>query len=387
MRKIDYLNGLRGVAAFQVVFHHFILAFYPALFFGGTWTNHLPEGTEDAVSKSVFTVLWDGNFAVCIFFILSGFVLSHKFFLKKEQEIVTASAVKRYFRLALPVAFSILVAFVFMKLSLFYNQQAGVTAGSGWLSSFWTFRPDFQESLRQAFYGTFFLDTFDYNIVLWTIAHEFMGSFLIYAFLAIVGKSRNRHFAYAALIIVFWQTYYLAFILGLILSDTIAHERMLIRKYDKTRLIRTAMLLLGLFLGSFPAGRDPQGTVYAFMAFPSLTDPRTLYHTLGAFFIMIVLLESRKMQKFFSYRYFLFLGEISFAMYLLHFIILGSFTSFVFLRLEPVMPYQYAAGLSFAASLPIIFLASYVVYKYVDRNAVKFSHYVYEKFFHHESER
>jgi len=210
MRKIEYLNGLRGVAAFEVIFHHFILAFYPALFFGGTWTNHMAGNMEDLASKSVFTVLWDGNFAVYIFFVLSGFVLSHKFFLKKEHEIVMASAVKRYFRLALPVAFSVLVAFILMKLSLFYNQPAGDAAGSGWLSSFWTFRPDFQESLRQAFYGTFFLDTFQYNVVLWTIAHEFMGLFLIYAFLAIVGKAKNRHFAYAALILVFWQTYYLA---------------------------------------------------------------------------------------------------------------------------------------------------------------------------------
>ena len=383
MRKIDYLNGLRGVAAFQVVFHHFILAFYPALFFGGEWRNHLPAGMEDAASRSVLTVLWDGNFAVCIFFVLSGFVLSHKFFLKKEHEIVTASAVKRYFRLALPVAFSILVAFALMKLSLFYNQPAGVEAGSGWLSSFWNFQPDFADSLSQAFYGIFFKDTFEYNVVLWTIAHEFMGSFLIYAFLAIVGKAKNRHFAYAALIIVFWQTYYLAFILGMILSDTIAHERALVRKYDKTKLIRTGLLVLGLLLGSFPAGRDPQGTMYAFMALSWLTDPGTLYHTLGAFLLMVVLLESRKMQQFFSFRYFLFLGEISFAMYLLHFIILGSFTSFVFIQLEPIMPYPYAVGLSFLASLPIILGVSYVVYKYVDRSAVKFSHILYEKIFDH----
>jgi|GEM_PF-6785916 len=49
----------------------------------------------------------------------------------------------------------------------------------------------------------------------------------------------------------------------MILSDTIAHERTLVRKYDKTKLLQTALLLLGLFLGSFPAGRDPHGTMYA----------------------------------------------------------------------------------------------------------------------------
>jgi len=386
MRKIRYLDGLRGVAAFQVVFHHFILAFYPALFFGGTWTNHMAAGREDFASRSVLSVLWDGNFAVCIFFVLSGFVLSHKFFLKKEHEIVTASAVKRYFRLALPVAFSVMLAFVLMKLSLFYNQPAGDVAGSGWLSSFWKFQPDFMDSLRQAFVGTFFSDAFDYNIVLWTIAREFLGSFLIFGFLAIFGKAKNRHWAYAALIVIFFQTYYLAFILGMMLSDIVAHERTILRKIDRKKILRTIFLLIGLFLGSFPAGRDPNGTMYAFMMSPWLSEPGTLYHTIGAFLLMTVLLESSRMQKFFSFRYFLFLGEISFAMYLLHFIILGSFSSFVFLKLQTMMPYRDAVILSFAASIPVILLASLLVYRYVDRNAVRFSHFLYEKFFnHHEA--
>ena len=362
MGKIEYLNGLRGIAALEVVFHHFILAFYPALFFGGTWVNHMAAGREDFASRSVLSVLWDGNFAVCIFFVLSGFVLSHKFFLKKEHEIITASAVKRYFRLAIPVAFSVLVAFVLMKFSLFYNQPAGDIAGSGWLTSFWKFQPDFMDSLRQAFIGTFFSNSFDYNIVLWTIAREFVGSFLIFGFLAIFGKAKNRYWAYIAAILVFLQTYYLAFVLGMMLSDFIAHERTLLRHIDPKKIIRTTCLLLGLFLGSFPTGRDPQETMYAFMNFPWMTDAGTLYHTLGAFLLMVVLLESRRMQKFFSFRYFLFLGEISFAMYLLHFIILGSFSSFVFLKLQPIMVYRDAVLLTSAASLPIILFASYIVY-------------------------
>jgi len=49
------------------------------------------------------------------------------------------------------------------------------------------------------------------------------------------------------------------------------------------------------------------------------------------------------------------------------------------------MPYQYAVGLSFVASLPLILLTSYAVYKYVDSNAVKFSHYLYEKLFRHDA--
>lgn len=385
MQKIKYLDGLRGIAAFEVVFHHFVLAFYPALFSGPDIITHLPNGVEVFASGSFLNLFWDGNFAVCIFFILSGFVLSHKFFIQKEKEIIRASAVKRYFRLALPVAVSIIFAFVLMKLSLFYNQKAGDISGSGWFSSFWVFQPDFFDSLSQAFIGTFFSNIFEYNKILWTIACEFLGSFLVFAFLAIFGKVKKRYWAYIFLIALFFQTYYLAFLLGMLLSDIMAHKKMIFRKYDKKKIIRTVLLVVGLFLGSFPSGRDPQGTMYAFMNFLWLSDSATLYHILGAFMLMIVLLDSTKMQKFFSFKYFLFLGKISFMMYLLHFIILGSLTSYLFLKLQLVMNYQFATFLSFLLSLPVIFWISYVSYKYIDKNTLKFSHFLYKKVFGNKS--
>lgn len=384
MKKIQYLNGLRGVAAFEVVFHHFVLAFYPALFSGPGIPTHLAAGEEVAASGSFLNLLWDGNFAVCIFFVLSGFVLSHKFFLQKEPEIITASAVKRYFRLALPVAFSVLLAYVFMKLSLFYNDPVATLSGSGWLSGFWNFQPDFFDSLKQAFIGSFFFSIFDYNAILWTIACEFMGSFLVFGFLAIFGKVRKRFWAYAFLILVFFQTYYLAFILGMLLSDVIAHRQMILRNSKAKRVWLSILLVGGLFLGSFPIGRGSEGTMYAFMDIPQMVSAATFYHIIGAFFLMIVLLDSKKMQRFFSFKYFLFLGEISFAMYLLHFIILGSFSSFVFLKLQPEMAYSYAVALSFLISLPVIFLVSYAAYELVDKKAVNFSHFLYEKLFVHK---
>ena len=71
MKKIQYLNGLRGVAAFEVVFHHFILAFYPALFSGPGIATHLAAGEEVAASGSFLNLFLDGNFSVCIFFLLN----------------------------------------------------------------------------------------------------------------------------------------------------------------------------------------------------------------------------------------------------------------------------------------------------------------------------
>jgi len=115
MRKIQYLDGLRGLAALVVVFHHFILAFYPALFLGRNAATHLKDGTEAFISGSAMNIFYGGNFMVAIFFVLSGFVLSHKFFLKKDYEILTQGAVKRYIRLVIPVALSIFIAFFLLN--------------------------------------------------------------------------------------------------------------------------------------------------------------------------------------------------------------------------------------------------------------------------------
>jgi peptidoglycan/LPS O-acetylase OafA/YrhL len=383
MKKIRYLDGLRGVAAFEVVFHHFILAFYPAMFSGPGILTHFGD-VEVKASGSFLNLFWDGNFSVCIFFVLSGYVLSHKFFLHPDSEIITESVVKRYFRLALPVSFSVLFAYVLLKFSMFYNLPVGEMSDSGWFSSLWNFVPDFVDALRQGFVGTFFTNIFDYNTyntLLWTISVEFIGSFLVFSFLAVFGKVAKRFWAYAFLILVFSWTYYLAFVLGMMLSDAIANRQAIIGKIRRRKTLLASMGALGLFLGSYPIGRDPQGTFYAFMNFSWPGDPAVLWHVLGAFLLMVVLLESARVQKIFSLRPILFLGKISFTMYLLHLIILGSFSSFVFLKLLPILGYNYSVLSSFLISLPVIFLLSYLMYVYVDKKAVNLSHRIYELMF------
>ncbi len=381
MGKIRYLDGLRGLAAFVVVIHHFILAFYPALFFGFNTQTHLGNGFELFMSGSVFNVLYNGNFAVCIFFVLSGFVLSHKFFLKRDKEIVTEGAIKRYVRLALPVAISVFLAFFLLKISLFYNQPLSGVTGSSWFYDFWTVKPNFTDALNEAFIGAFFLDIFDYNVVLWTIAYELFGSFLIFAFLALFGKMRNRYLAYIMVGIYFFNTYYVTFLLGMLLSDIMVNRSEITQKLGKNKVLFLVLLCLGLFLGSYPSGRGTEGTIYSFLNVSFFDDPSISWHMWGAFLVIAALMHLEKIQKALSLKYFLFLGNISFSMYLLHFIILGSFSSLIFLQLHSFLSYGTAFLITFFLSVGLIFLVSHVVYVYVDTRAVQLSKLLYERVF------
>jgi peptidoglycan/LPS O-acetylase OafA/YrhL len=381
MKKIQYLDGLRGLAAFVVVFHHFMLAFYPALFAEPNAPNHLSDGIENFASGSVFNLFYNGKFAVSIFFVLSGYVLTYKFFNIKDYSIIAASATKRYMRLALPAAFSVMLAFVLMKISFFYNQQAALLSGSEWIGFFWNFTPNFFDALRQSFIGAFFSEDYDYNALLWTISYEFIGSFLVFAFTALFGKNKNRLIFYLLAILIFFQTYYLAFILGMLLSDLSAHKKLNLTQIDTKKLLRFSLLIIGLFFGSIPSGRDLSGTIYSFFDITYLSDAAAFFHTIGAFMTMLVLLDSKRLQKFFSHKYLLFLGEISFSLYLLHFIVIGTFSSFIFVKLYPLLPYHTAFLTMFGLSLPVIFLVSYGATKYIDKHSMNASHLVYEKIF------
>lgn len=380
-QKITYLEGVRGLSAFVVIFHHFVLAFYPALFFGMYATPHLKEGLEIFASGSPLNVFYNGNFAVSIFFILSGFVLSWKFFGLGDRKSLAASAFKRYFRLMPPVLLVVMLSFLLMKFSLYFNQQAGDLAGSGWLTGFWNFTPNFVDALKQALWGTFLLGDYNYDNVIWTITYEFWGAFLILGFLAIFGKMKFRYLLYVLLAIIFYQTYYLAFILGMFLSDLKVNHDGWFEKIDKGLILSTFFLVVGIVFGAFPSGRGAEGSMYQYLHFMDHDLLPMWFHITGAFLIMTVLLETQWLQKIFSAKILLYVGKISYSVYLLHFVVMGSFSSFVFLKLYPLFSYHAAAAITFLLSLPVIFFAAHLSQRYVEKGAWNLSEFAYKKVF------
>lgn len=380
-QKITYLEGIRGLSAFVVVLHHFILAFYPALFFGMYATAHLPAGWEIFASGTTLNVFYNGNFGVCIFFILSGFVLSYKFFQQGQCKSLLASAFKRYFRLMPPVFLVVMLSYFLMKYGLYFNQQAGDAAGSGWLQGFWNFVPNFNDALNQALWGTFLLGTYHYDNVIWTITYEFLGAFIILGSLAIFGKFKYRYVIYFLLAIAFFQTYYLAFILGMLLSDLKVNYDGWLARIDKTKILRVILLIVGVIFGAFPSGREATGSMYQYLHFMDHDLLPMWYHIAGAFLVMTVLLDFAWLQNIFSHRSLLWLGKVSYSMYLLHFVIMGTISSFIFLKLFPLLPYFWAVLMTFILSLPIIFIISYLSQRFVENFSWKLSEFVYQKIF------
>jgi peptidoglycan/LPS O-acetylase OafA/YrhL len=271
-----------------------------------------------------------------------------------------------------PILFSVAAAYVFLKASLFYNQPAGALTRSSWLAASWQFAPDLAGMLKESFFGALFLHQATYNNVLWTMSFEFYGSLIVFGFLYFFRNSPRRWIVYLFLVLFFRRTYYLAFVLGVLLCDWQSREDNFLEKAGTKMLL--AALGLGLFAGSVPNERPLAGTMYAL--FDGLARPRT-WHIVGAFLVMASVLRLRSVQAVLSRKPFVFLGRVSFSLYILHFLMIASLACYLQTVLVQRLSYHQAFLAGFGISLPLILAASYYTYIYVDRTGIRLSQAVY----------
>ena len=90
--RVNYLEGLRGIAAMQVVLLHFV-------------TGFLPDTADHAWPP--LHILFDGHTAVYVFFLISGAVLTPSF---ARPGNVAGKVAKRVVRLGIPVAAAAAIA-------------------------------------------------------------------------------------------------------------------------------------------------------------------------------------------------------------------------------------------------------------------------------------
>jgi peptidoglycan/LPS O-acetylase OafA/YrhL len=371
--KIKYLEGLRGLAALIVVTYHHFYGFFPMLLYPSK--NKLFSD----ISASPINILYNGHFAVYVFFVLSGFVLSYKFFKFKDFKILTSSAARRYIRLLPPVLFSILASYFLLSQSLFFNKEASIISKCC-LATYFSFNANIFNALYDSFISSFFINGSPYNIVLWTIKYEMLGSFFVFAIAGLFGQLKNRFVFYIIILLLTIYNPYSSFVLGLMLADLLNNKSFYFKKLKQKKLLMP-IAIIGIFLGSYPNNRILTDTIYEPLKLNLMPDMAHFYHTIAAFLILITLLSSNFLKNVFSHKIFLFLGKISFSMYAIHFIVINSFSSFIFVALNDRFSYNYSFIITFIISNIFIFVFSYLVYKYIDLNGIRYSKLMYKKMF------
>jgi peptidoglycan/LPS O-acetylase OafA/YrhL len=171
--RINWIDGLRGISCLLIFTHHFLLAVFPATYYGTAATLH-SEKWELFYAQSPLGFLTNGNLWVCMFCIISGMVVSFPA-MKEQYEKVSDSMLKRYFRLALPVFFVCLIVYLMGKLNLFVNAEAAGITGSPWLGKYYQTMPGFLQIFVSAFISIWFIGDNTFATAFWMLSTLFYG--------------------------------------------------------------------------------------------------------------------------------------------------------------------------------------------------------------------
>jgi len=368
------LEGLRGIAALVVVLSHAVYTFFPFL------QNCNPEYLKrpwEQLAVQFPRTFYSGTFAVCIFFVMSGYVLAKAFF--NGGGSVEQAAIKRYIRLALPVAASVMLGCAMMSAGLL---KVDVTDLPGFITAAYQGQPSFAEAAKDGIWRSLLNGAQTYNYVLWTIRIEFLGSLLLFAFLALFGKARHG-WIYAPLITFAIGTIdpMHAPLYGLFFAGAYLNK---VGESGRNSLTHGAALLGGLFLGGIQSCTSIyQPLIRLVQKDPLHLPPDTwayVPYSVGALLLVWVAVGNNGFSRFLSTGPLRWLGHKSFSLYLLHTFFLSSVGMAVYTMTEP-MGLLARAALSTLAVIASSAAASVLFARYVDdvsvRLANRYARYAY----------
>jgi peptidoglycan/LPS O-acetylase OafA/YrhL len=339
-----YLNALRGYAAFAIVNHH-------KFAYKDTWFFRMPYAR----------LLCSGSVMVCVFFVISGYVLSHPLLLlmrtrdgSKLFERVSSGLFRRYIRLYGSCAAATFISFLLVRL---HANPA--------VHRYDTFLEQFTDWFRETIdFGNPFHDVRGYYMppghevlshgyldVLWTIPLELRASIFVYVFCIATARLTYRNRSLAAWSIIaasyWWREFYIIMFLGGLLiadssiargtSETSLPSSEIRTSTDTARKSRSriegiffsTVLVFALFVGGYLADTDAEGPWpwnYLFNLIPphirGSMEEKHFWPSLGASMTVWALESFPTLQAPLKWDFMQYLGEISFGIYAMHLLVI-----------------------------------------------------------------
>ncbi|HHT2663919.1 TPA: acyltransferase family protein [Citrobacter freundii] len=365
--KLLHIEGIRGVACLMVVLSHLALIFYPGL--------HEKELIQNKLELSIFnsplSFFYSGTAAVFIFFVLSGYVLTYGV-MKNNNVLLSISTmtIRRYFRLAIPVVASCALSFLVIKYA-----SVDTSRLSAWISSYGKFEPSIFGAMYSGLIETFFRGGSAYNPVLWTMKIEFIGSLIIFFYCAVSSKvEKKTSIAVAFSVVIFMlplsqiEKYsYICFMFGAILN----HMDLKLKTF-----ISVTFLCIGVYFGGVHYGSSTYAYVINLISYPVFGEMTNAYYLFCAFsgiFVVTAIIKNDMLSNLFSIRPFVYLGRVSFSVYLIHLPIMYLTVPYIFNTASMFFGYFEASLIASLVTTILIYLASNIFYKAFDAKAIKLS--------------
>ncbi|KAI1503162.1 acyltransferase family-domain-containing protein [Biscogniauxia marginata] len=427
IHETAWLDGLRGVAAFFVVWHHMSLLWF-------SWNIH--DGWVDFddrfVQLPIIRLAISGLPNVMVFFAISGYALSYKplSLLRQDRHnelyrTLASSTFRRYPRLFIPAVVMGLTSMVFAYLGLFENGEGMPGAAVSpihppQLDTLWVQLIDYKNAvirLCDIFTGSG--SNWNYNNVLWTLPIEFRSSLTVFGLLLALSRCTSRtRMAIGSCVALYsiWFIHWAEFLFigGMLVADAglafraSSEAKPKLRFEDEIgrswwlRIPRSQALgsffslagfVTSLFVLSMPKfernGANSAGfrTLAAMVPghFHQAGSGDYFWLPLAAVCLVMSIDSSRLLQRPFTTRFARYLGQISYSLYLIHLVILQS-VGFImgkyFVSLTgSETNLQYFAGILCATILfwPITIWAADLGWRFIDAKVVKFAGWTYNK--------
>lgn len=315
MKRLNYLDGLKGWCAISICTLHFLLMFAFDGFIG--WKS-IPEAQANPFnyyfSNFPFSILTNNVFPLYIFFAIISFVVTYSFLENKNQENLKVKAITRYFRFLPIVVVSCFIAFLLLKFNLCKFEELYLLTNNTWAYARNEETFSFLRFLKESFFTSFFYGT-QMVSPLWCLHNMFLGSFLTYFVMWVYDKISNKYVFFIFLTVMFYivSPVYILFLVGII-AAIICHNNYLIKKINCILLI-----LVACVLGLFPP-----------VLVPSFIKIEILY-AIGAGLVLIGTHYCFQNNCFLNNKFIMFCGKESLSLIIAQFLILQSLNIHLYL--------------------------------------------------------
>jgi peptidoglycan/LPS O-acetylase OafA/YrhL len=374
--KVQYLEGLRGIAAMQVVLLHFVSGF-------------MPDAAQHAWPP--LRVLFDGHTAVYVFFLISGAVLTPSF---ARAGRFAAKLAKRVVRLGIPVAAAAAIATLLLAVWPDAHLRAAVLTGSAWLAMDSSGAPTLAHLAREVSLDSLLLGYREATLFapladrlppmeqsldapFWSLHLELYGSLLVLCLVWLRGRSVWLHAtAVAAAAALFGTDPMFLFVLGHLFASI-----MTVRIGDHGRLraalpvAGTLLLAVGLALAATKDWHALE-TGRLWLASIELAAAPNLFQfasQLAAVLIFAGVLLCPPAQALLERQTCRHLGRLSFGIYLLHFPILFTVACLIFIGTSDTLPHAASLAIAFVLFIGITVVAAMLFERWIDRPAIALS--------------
>lgn len=356
MKDVKFVNGIKGLETMKVVCLHFIICFFPAIYYGvdNTWVkcvNQFPA--ENWIGKTPLFELVNGSFAVYFFFILSGFGLSFKFFNGVNQKSYWKKMLGRGVFFFITTLSSIFFSWCILALRLNYNISVSRINGNGALSGY--LYPSKAGNIIEVIKDTVMVllkGSSEYNVVTWFMHDALLGSVLVYIILWLCKKCKKTKLILCiSVVLTILYPEELCFVVGIAISYLYSKKLSINIHREALRIISWIMIGGGILLGGYPIVNDVNRGFYSF-----LHINWKYCYLAGSVLILLGIFCNVQIQKIFEYKIFLWIGKYSYGIYLAHFPIIMSLGCWLFLKMSKIN-YVFAAVVSSLLTTAVIIVA------------------------------